>query len=74
MLKLNKSTFIRKFFVRYLQKKFNFFIPKTFIETNQQVEKYHCKKWRLMDGCRYKSNCPLVGPGTIGGLPSVGGD
>ena len=25
-----------------------------------------------MDGCRYKSNCPLVGPGTIGGMPSVG--
>ena len=25
-----------------------------------------------MDGCRYESNCPLVGPGTIGGVPSVG--
>ena len=24
-----------------------------------------------MDGCRYESNCSLVGPGTIGGLPSV---
>ena len=24
-----------------------------------------------MDGCRYESNCPLVGPGTIGGVPSV---
>ena len=27
---------------------------------------------RWMDGCRYESNCPLVGPGSIGGLPSVG--
>ena len=26
-----------------------------------------------MDGCRYESNCPPVEPGTIGGLPSVGG-
>ena len=25
-----------------------------------------------MDGCKYESNCPLMGPGTIGGLPSVG--
>ena len=25
------------------------------------------------DGCRFESNCPLVGPGTIGGAPSVGG-
>ena len=25
-----------------------------------------------MDGCNYESNCPLVGPGTIGGVPSVG--
>ena len=24
-------------------------------------------------GCRYESNCPLVGPGTIAGVPSVGG-
>ena len=24
-------------------------------------------------GCRFKSNCPLVEPGTIGGMPSVGG-
>ena len=24
-------------------------------------------------GCRYESNCPLVGPGTIGRVPSVGG-
>ena len=23
-------------------------------------------------GCRFESNCPLVGPGTIGGVPSVG--
>ena len=23
-------------------------------------------------GCRFESNCPLVGPGTIGGIPSVG--
>ena len=23
-------------------------------------------------GCRSTSNCPLVGPGTIGGMPSVG--
>ena len=26
-----------------------------------------------LDGCRLKSNCPLVGPGTVGGMPSVGG-
>ena len=26
-----------------------------------------------MDGWRYESNCPLVRPGTIGGVPSVGG-
>ena len=24
-------------------------------------------------GCRLKANCPLVGPGPIGGVPSVGG-
>ena len=24
-------------------------------------------------GCRFESNCPLLGPGTIGGVPSVGG-
>ena len=23
-------------------------------------------------GCRLKANCPLVGPGPIGGVPSVG--
>ena len=23
-------------------------------------------------GCRFESNCPLVGPGSIGGVPSVG--
>ena len=22
-------------------------------------------------GCRVKANCPLVGPGTVGGVPSV---
>ena len=27
-------------------------------------------KW--MDGCRHESNCLLVGPGTVGGVPSVG--
>ena len=26
----------------------------------------------LLVGCRIESNCPLVGPGTIGGMPSVG--
>ena len=26
----------------------------------------------LLDGCRLKSNCPLVGPETIGGMTSVG--
>ena len=25
-----------------------------------------------MDRCKFESNCPLVGPGTIGGMPSVG--
>ena len=25
-----------------------------------------------VNGCRHESNCPLVGPGTIGGLPSLG--
>ena len=24
-------------------------------------------------GCRFKANCPLVGPGPFGGVPSVGG-
>ena len=24
-----------------------------------------------MNGCRFESNCPLVGPGTIDGAPSV---
>ena len=24
-------------------------------------------------GCRFESNCPLVRPGTIGGMPSVWG-
>ena len=23
--------------------------------------------------CRLNSNCPLVGPGAVGGMPSVGG-
>ena len=26
----------------------------------------------LVVGCRFESNCPLVGPGTIDGMPSVG--
>ena len=25
-----------------------------------------------MDGCRYESNCPLVGPRPVGGEPSAG--
>ena len=29
-------------------------------------------KFRLV-GCRFESNCSLVGPGTTGGVPSVGG-
>ena len=28
------------------------------------------KDWLV--GCKFKSNCPLVGPGIIGGMSSVG--
>ena len=27
--------------------------------------------WKRL-GCRFKANCPLVGPGHVGGVPSVG--
>ena len=27
----------------------------------------------LVLGCRFKANCPLVGPGPIGAVPSMGG-
>ena len=30
-----------------------------------------CFKYGLLVGCMFESNCPLVGPGTIGGIPSV---
>ena len=55
MLKLAQSI-MRKFNVRYLQKKFHFFIPMNFEEWNfktkqvilQKVPLHSMKKWRLI--------------------------
>ena len=33
---------------------------------------FHAKHNAMMIGCRCKSNCPLVGPGTISGMSFVG--
>ena len=43
------------------------------IELMKYLEKHISYNTYNTDGCRYESNCPLVGPGTIGGMPSVGG-
>ena len=32
----------------------------------------HYDLWLIVVGCRFESNCPLVGPGIIGGMLSVG--
>ena len=32
----------------------------------------HYDLWLIVVGCRFESNCPLVGPGIIGGMRSVG--
>ena len=34
--------------------------------------KRKCGKRLVVVGCRFESNCPLVGPETIGGMPSWG--
>ena len=41
------------------------------INDRSQMEKcsYKCKGWLVVV---FKENCPLVGPGPIGGVPSVG--
>ena len=36
------------------------------------VHRLYARDLQWDDGCRYESNCPLVGPGTVDGLPSVG--
>ena len=42
-----------------------------FIDLIYVCEIFECFLDGWMDGCRFESNCPLVGPGTIGRLPSV---
>ena len=46
---------------------FIFFVIRVSLQLWERISR---NGW--MDGCRYESNCPLMGPGTIGGLPSVG--
>ena len=40
------------------------------ISTNKTLNKQQVERVGL--GCRFQTNCPLVGPGPIGGVPSVG--
>ena len=50
-------------------------ITGNFLSLKLELHNNYKNKWKQvsrMDGCRYESNCPLMGPGTIGGLPSVG--
>ena len=64
-------------FVKYLKNnfsstKYKIIFFNTFILNLLDKTENNIRWVILLVGCRFKSNCPLMGPGTMGGMSSMG--